>query len=102
MLFFGFFGGAWGGGDARIVPDIYDVPGREDVRSVTAASLAAAVRSAEKVPALYIPTDQLLTQLTLLAKPGDVLLMMGAGLDIRPIADGLVRTIIGKDGRANR
>ena len=77
------FAGAFGGCDGLILLDIYEVAGREQNRksgAVSSETLAAAVNR-RGTPALYLPNPErrLKAFLKTSLRPGDVLLMMGAG-----------------------
>ncbi len=79
---FGEFSRAFGDCDGLLLLDIYEVAGREQKaksRNVSSEKLAVAVRR-RGTPALYLPhPNRLKPFFTRWLRPGDVLLMMGAG-----------------------
>lgn len=87
------FARSFGQADHLLVPDIYFVRDSEaDREAVSSAMLVDRVR-ANGGDALYLPTlPQIVDHITTHAKPGDIVLTMGAG-DVWKIADDLARRI---------
>jgi UDP-N-acetylmuramate--alanine ligase len=83
------FSRAFGGCDALLVTDIYGA-GEDPVDGVTSQFLISKIRAEE--PSLdvdYVAKDSILTRLRSIARPGDMVLFLGAG-DITKVCDAFV------------
>jgi UDP-N-acetylmuramate--alanine ligase len=83
------FGPSLAGADAIVLTDIY-AAGEDPVPGVTIEALAASVRGSVVVPVEVVPRlDDVAAALVRLARPGDVVITLGAG-SIGTVADRLV------------
>jgi UDP-N-acetylmuramate--alanine ligase len=74
------FGPAFRGADRLWLTEIYGPPGEPPLPGVDGAALAEAVRRSSGVPVVFCPDLELLPELCLAeARPGDLILVMGAG-----------------------
>ena len=76
--------------DVLLVTDIY-AAGEDPVEGVTSQTFISKIRSQN--PSLdvdYVPKDKILTRLQTLARPGDLVLFLGAG-DITKFSDEFAR-----------
>lgn len=87
------FGRAFGQADEVILTDIYSPPGDRPIDGVTAEALAALIRQNEKREVNCISRkDDIVEYLMDIARPGDVILTMGAG-DIWTVATSLAQRL---------
>jgi UDP-N-acetylmuramate--alanine ligase len=88
------FGPALAAADHIVLTDIY-AAGEEPIAGVTLDTLAAAVRRSVTVPVDLVPRlDDVVPALVCAAKPGDVVITLGAG-SIGTVADRLVAALSG-------
>jgi UDP-N-acetylmuramate--alanine ligase len=89
------FASALASADVVALTDIY--PAREaPIPGVGMASISAPLRKLrEQGVALELPKEKVVTEITAMARPGDVILMLGAG-DIGDVARELWRRLEGK------
>jgi UDP-N-acetylmuramate--alanine ligase len=88
------FGPALAAADHIVLTDIY-AAGEEPIAGVTLDTLAAAVRRSVTVPVDLVPRlDDVVPALVCAAKPGDVVITLGAG-SIGTVADRLVASLGG-------
>jgi hypothetical protein len=88
------FGPALAGADHIVLTDIY-AAGEEPLPGVTLAALGAAVRRTVSVPVDLVPqVDDVIAAIARVAKPGDVVITLGAG-SIGSVADRLVAALGG-------
>jgi len=95
------FGPAFDGVDRLWVTDIYPA-GEAPIDGVTSQLIVDAVTAHGKVAVEWLSSrEQLLKAIEAEAKPGDLVLLMGAG-DIRKVGEALVAVLRGKgvEGRA--
>ena len=86
------FGPALAGADHVVLTDVY-AAGEERIPGVTLEALAAAVRQSLSVPVETAPTlDELVASIVGAARPGDVVITLGAG-SIGSIPDRLVEAL---------
>jgi UDP-N-acetylmuramate--alanine ligase len=86
------FGPALAGADHVVLTDVY-AAGEERIPGVTLEALAAAVRRSLNVPVETAPTlDELVASIVGAARPGDVVITLGAG-SIGSIPDRLVEAL---------
>ena len=82
------FRGAFRGADELVLAEIYQPPGREDPPTLSSADLADAITRPSG--ARYAPSlTDALTQVSGLVKPGDLVIVMGAG-DITSLCEPLL------------
>lgn len=87
------FARSFGLADHLLVPDIYFVRDSEAIRNAVSSSHLVERVHANGGDALYLPKhEQIVEHVVANAKPGDVVLTMGAG-DVWKIADELVRRL---------
>ncbi len=82
------FCGAFRGADELVLAEIYQPPGREDPPTLSSADLAAAITRPSDTRYAATLTDALL-QVTGLVKPGDLVIVMGAG-DVTSLCEPLL------------
>jgi UDP-N-acetylmuramate--alanine ligase len=88
------FGPALAAADHIVLTDIY-AAGEEPIAGVTLDTLAAAVRRSVTVPLDLVPRlDDVVPAIVCAAKPGDVVITLGAG-SIGTVADRLVAALAG-------
>jgi UDP-N-acetylmuramate--alanine ligase len=86
------FGPAFVGADAIVLTDIY-AAGEQPIPGITAEALAAAVRRANPAPVALVPALEDLPQaIAGMTKPGDLVLILGAG-SIGTMADRILDAI---------
>jgi UDP-N-acetylmuramate--alanine ligase len=86
------FGPALGGAAHVVLTDIY-AAGEEAIPGVTLDALAAAVRTSVSIPVDVVRSlDEVPGALAAIARPGDVVIVLGAG-SIGSVADRLVRLL---------
>jgi UDP-N-acetylmuramate--alanine ligase len=86
------FGPALAAADHIVLTDIY-AAGEEPIAGVTLDTLAAAVRRSVTVPVDLVPRlDDVVPAIVCAAKPGDVVITLGAG-SIGTVADRLVAAL---------
>jgi UDP-N-acetylmuramate--alanine ligase len=85
------FAPALGGADVVVLTDIY-AAGEPPLDSVTAASLVATFPSTK--PVHHVPRSELVARLSALVRPGDLVLVLGAG-DITHAATELLSSLEG-------
>ncbi len=89
------FGPALEGADHIVLTDIYPA-GEEPLPGVTLAALGAAVRRSVNVPVDLVPhVDDVIAAIARVAKPGDVVITLGAG-SIGSVPDRLVAALRGR------
>jgi UDP-N-acetylmuramate--alanine ligase len=92
------FGPALAGADHIVLTDIYSA-GEEPIAGVTLETLGAAIRRSVAVPVDLVPRlDDVLPAIVRVAKPGDVVITLGAG-SIGSVPDRLV-AVLGGAGSA--
>jgi UDP-N-acetylmuramate--alanine ligase len=95
----GAFGPALAGADYIVLTDIY-AAGEDPVPGITIEALAAAVRRSLAVPVDVVPRlDDVVPALVRLARPGDVVITLGAG-SIASVADRLIESLTGRSVHA--
>lgn len=83
------FAGAFGGADVLVLTDIYSPPGEQPIPGVSSDVLAAKIQAREGRPVHRITDKEALLRFLLAeARPGDLVLTMGAG-DIWQVAHAL-------------
>jgi UDP-N-acetylmuramate--alanine ligase len=86
------FGPALAHADHIVLTDIYPA-GEDPIPGITLDALAAAIRGSVRAPVDVVPRlDQLVPALAAVARPGDVVITLGAG-SIGAVADQLVAAI---------
>jgi UDP-N-acetylmuramate--alanine ligase len=86
------FGPALAAADHIVLTDIYSA-GEEPIPGVTLEALAAAIRGSVRVPVDVVPRlDDVLPAIVRVAKPGDVVITLGAG-SIGSLPDRLVEAL---------
>jgi len=81
--------------DHILLTDIYPA-GEDPIPGVTLEALAASVQGSVRAPVDVVPRlDQLVPALAAVARPGDVVITLGAG-SIGTLADQLVTAIEGR------
>jgi UDP-N-acetylmuramate--alanine ligase len=86
------FGPALAGADHVVLTDIYSA-GEDPIPGVTLETLAAAVRRAVSVPVDLVPrVDDIVPALAGIAKPGDIVITLGAG-SIGTVPDRLIEAL---------
>jgi UDP-N-acetylmuramate--alanine ligase len=89
------FGPAMAHADHIVLTDIY-AAGEDPIPGITIEALAAAVRKSVRAPVDVVPKlDQLVPAIAAIARPGDVVITLGAG-SIGTVADRLVAAIGGR------
>jgi len=85
------FAGAFAGADAAVLTEIYSPPGEAAIPGVSGAALAEAVAAASGVPVRFAADhDEIARWIEAWARPGDVVVFMGAG-DIWKTAHAFAR-----------
>ena len=88
------FGPALAGADHIVLTDIY-AAGEDPIAGVTLDTLGAAIRRSVTVPVDLVPQlDDLLPAIVRVARPGDVVITLGAG-SIGTVPDRLVAELGG-------
>jgi UDP-N-acetylmuramate--alanine ligase len=86
------FGPALAGADYLVLTDIYPA-GEEPIPGITLEALATAIRRAVSIPVEVVPRlEQVVTSITRVAHPGDVVITLGAG-SVGTLADRVVSAL---------
>jgi UDP-N-acetylmuramate--alanine ligase len=92
------FGPAFADADHVVLTDIY-AAGEEPIAGVTVDALAAAMRRGTRAPVDVVPAlDAVAAAVVMIAKPGDVVMTLGAG-SIGTIPDRLLEALTRADAR---
>ena len=87
------FGPALAGADHIVLTDIY-AAGEDSIPGVTIDALAATVRRSVTAPVDVVPLDQLVPAIVKIARPGDLVITLGAG-SIGAVPDQIVAALKG-------
>lgn len=87
------FSRAFADADEVIITDIYSPAGEKQIEGVSSSKLVELIKENSNAKARYIPTkDEVLSELSQLVQPGDLVLTMGAG-DIYKVGYALAKQI---------